>query len=228
MKPSLPKTPRSERTLDYYFSQIMDAVVKTYLLCEPGLDEDTFKSRIFDPLQKINVSGDSILRHYSEAGGTKLLKGEATLLACIYCIQSKWAQTDGCDELAWSYIMDAQKHISIAITEDVSEPQLARILDFVRTEAKSTAAKKSVAVSVQPWRAVRSEAFRLIDEKAQRGQRWEDVDKAALEILDELRDFLKKHPGKKSKNFWSNTPEKTVSGWLREMPDAKFLFGNLR
>jgi hypothetical protein len=224
MKPTLPKTPRSERTLDYYFCQIMDAVVTTYLLCAPEFDEDTFKSRVFEPLYQINVSGDSILCYFSEAGGTKLLKGEATLLACIYCIQSKWAQKDKSDELAWSFIMEAQKYISMAISEDVSEPQLAKILDLARTEAKSTAAKKSVSVSVQPWRAVKSEAIRLIDEKAQSGQRWNHEEQAALEILDDLREFLKKYPAKSSKNFWSNTPEKTVAGWLRAMPNAKLLF----
>ncbi len=225
MKPTLNGTPRAERTLDYYFDQIMNSVVEMYLLCVPEHDIDTFKEVIYEPLKALEVSGDLVMRYFAEAGGTSLGKGDATLLTCIYCIQSKWANVDGHVDLAWSYIMRAQRYITMAIAEDVSEPQLAKVLDIARTEAKTNAARESVTVSVQPWWETKQEAFRLIREEAGKGRRWPNAGIAALEILASLKEFLKTREAKKRKAFTSQTPESTVEEWLLEMPEADILFG---
>lgn len=224
MKPEPDKTPRSNRTLEYYFAEIMETVVNLYLQCMPEHDRDYFMELIYEPLKAANVSGDTVLRNFSKAGGTKLGKGDATLLGCVYCIQSGWARLDGQLELAWSYLMEAQQYVATAIAEDVSEPHLAKVLDLARTEAKSNAAKESVAVSVQPWRETKLEAMRLIQEEAQSGRRWISAEQAAVEILDDLTEFLKTRQSKKPKEFWAQTPAKTVAGWLREMPNAGILF----
>ena len=226
MRSAISKIPRSERTLDYYFCLIMDDIVEMYLMCVPELNRDSFKRLVYQPLSEINISGDDVILYFREAGERKLLKGDATLLACIYCIQSRWTASAGHEILAWSYMMEAQKYIAMAITEDASEPQLAKVLDFARTEAKSKAAMASVAVSVQPWRETKLEALRLIEEKALNGQRWDNAEQAAVEILDDLREFLKAHSVKKPKDFWSSTPEKTVAHWLRQMSNAGNLFRN--
>lgn len=226
MKPTLNKMPRAERTLEYYFAEIMESVIDIYLLCVPEHDRASFMTLIYEPLKEIELSGDAVLRYFYEAGVTQLGKGDLTLLACIYCLQSGWARVDGQIELAWSYLMEAQLYIAMSTAADISEPQLAKILDLARTEAKSKAAKESVAVSVNPWRETKQEAIRLIEEKARNGQRWASEEKAALEILDDVKKFLKTRQSKKQKNFWTNAPEKTVATWLRRMSNAGSLFGD--
>jgi hypothetical protein len=224
MKPEPDKTPRSNRTLEYYFAAIMEMIVKLYLQCIPEHDRNYFMESIYEPLKAANVSGDTVLSNFFKAGGTNLGKGDATLLGCVYCIQSGWARIDGQMELAWSYLMEAQQYVAVAIAEDVSEPHLAKVLDLARTEAKRNAAQESVAVSVQPWRETKLEAMRLIQEEAQGGKRWISAEQAAVEILDDLKNFLKTRQSKKPKDFWAKMPEKTVAGWLREMPNASTLF----
>lgn len=226
MMPKSEKTSRSDRTLEYYFAAIMESVVTTYLLCAPEHDRDSFMQLIYEPLKVANVSGDVVLSNFSKAGGTRLGKGDATLLACIYCIQSGWARVDGQYDAAWSHLMEAQRYIAVAVAEDVSEPQLAKVLDRARTEAKSKAAKESVAVSVRPWREAKLEAFRLIEEMAQSGRQWIDAEQAAIEILEPLKEFLKTRESRTPKRFWTKTPEKTIAGWLNEMPNANILFGD--
>lgn len=228
MKPTLNKTPRSERTLEYYFAEIMESVINVFLLNIPDQDRASFMRLIYEPLKECELSGDDVLRYFYEAGETQLGKGDMALLACIYCVQSGWARAGGQNERAWSYLMEAQLYVAMSSVADFSEPQLAKILDLARAEAKSKAAKESVAVSVKPWRETRQEAIRLIEERARNGQRWASAEQAALEILGDLREFLKTRQSKKQKDFWTNTPEKTVALWLRRMSNAGSLFGNQR
>lgn len=223
MKPTLNKTPRSERTLEYYFAEIMESVI---LLNKPDHDRASFMRLIYEPLQECELSGDDVLRYFYEAGGTQLGKCDMALLACIYCVQSGWARLSGQNELAWSYLMEAQLYVAMSTVADFSEPQLAKILDLARTEAKRKAAKESVAVSVKPWQETKQEAIRLIEESAQNGQRWASAELAAWEILGHLRAFLKMRSSKKQKAFWTKTPEKTVANWLRGMSNAGSLFGD--
>lgn len=222
---ALTKKPRAERTLEYYFGEIMEAAISMFLVCVPEYDRDRFIKEFYEPLKNIRVSGDSIMHYFSQEGGSKLGKGDAALTACIYCIESGWARVEGLTELAWVKLMDAQRFIAFAVAEDVSEPQLAKILDLARTEAKKNAAKESVAVSVQPWREANQEALRLIREKARDGRRWEHAEQAALEILDSVSEFLKSRESKSPKRFWTDAPEKTIARWLLEMPEAAVIFG---
>lgn len=226
MKPTLNKTLRSERTLEYYFNEIIELVIDLFLLCEPDHNRTSFMRDIYAPLKEARLCGNDVLFHFYEGGGTQLGKGDMTLLACIYCLQSATARLEGRNELAWSYLMEAQQYVSLATAADVSEMQLAKILDLARTQARRKAAQENVAFSVEPWRQTKEEAIRLIEEKARNGQRWESAEQAAIEILEDLKEFLKTRPSKKPKNFWSAAPEKTVAQWLCSMPKAKMLFGN--
>ena len=224
--PKMNTRPRAERTIEYYCAEITAKALAILTLCIPEEDRDKFMRDIYEPLKYIRVSGDVLTHHFYREPGSKLSKCEAALTACIYCIESDWARVEGQVELAWVKLMDAQHFFALVLAEDVSEPQLAKILDFARTQAKSNAAQESVAVSVQPWRETKEEAVRLIREKAQCGQRWEDVEQAALEIVNAVSEFLKSRQSKSTKRFWTLTPEKTIAGWLLEMPDAEVLFVN--
>jgi hypothetical protein len=226
MKPMLDKTPRSERTLEYYFDDIMNTVVKVFLLCVPKHDQESFISEVYEPLKALRVSGDEVVRNFNQAGGTQLGKADMSLLACIYAIESRWAGREGKDEQAWALLMEAQHYISMSVAADVSEPQLAWVLDMARTEAKHKAAQDSAAVATQAWRETRQEAFRLIEERVQDGRSWDSAEQAATEILDELKTFLQTRPSRKRRNFLTTTPEKTVADWLRQMPNAGSLFND--
>ena len=225
MESKLDQTPRIERTLEYYFAEIMETAISVFLTCIPELGRDRFIKDVYIPIHESRVAGADVLSIFHQSGRSVLGKGDLTLLACVFCSESKLAKDEGNDELSWRYLLEAQRYVVMAAAEDQAETQLAKLLDFVRTQVKAKAARENVARSVSVWWETQQEAVRLVQCGLRGSKKWASIEEAARDILPELRQFLESRPSKKRRNFTAATPERTIASWLRSDPEVRILFG---
>lgn len=220
------KIPRGERTTEYLCNLVIKELVQIFLSSSPELSKEMFMQNIYYPARSENAGGDTMLKFFKDQNEGKLNVAYLIQISCAYCVQAQAANAINKQHLAKSYLMDANLYLGMASASMTSNPQVAQLREFVGKDARSTNARHSVSVSVDPWHKTKDEAMRLIRESAKAGDRWATPSEAATTIAEDVEKFLSTLTPRK--RFQETQRDITIAKWLSAMPESFELFASLR
>ena len=214
------RQPRKELTLEMLAHLTLLNLSSYYLEANPEKSQEDFIQEFLNPIgNDDSATGDSFLeqfKHIQETDKSANLKHASMVISLAYCLQSMQAYKTNERELAWSYMADARYWCGVTLASKGIED--ARQKTIVAT--KKDTSKNANEASHAKDRQVKEEAFKLAREKCPKNKKWPSRLAAAGKIESDVQEYAEK-----IKNPLSKTRAKaTISGWLREMPDAASLF----
>ncbi len=211
---------RDKMTLEFFGDITLLNLGSFYLHDQLGKNKDSFLKEIFEPMaSNPDTSGEgyfNLMVSKQENDKSASLKYAAMLISCAYVVEAGRARERNDRECAWSYMADARYWCGVAISSKGLEKAKAETISATQ---KNTSRKANEASKLSNKKS-KEEAFRLITEKWEHGKRWTTSRRAAGEIMKDVQVFAETL-GKRYTNTQAQT---TISGWLKEMPNAKSLF----
>jgi hypothetical protein len=188
----------------------------------PDKGHDGFAAEFFRPMSAdASINGEQFRGEFVKLGqsGTPVdLRFAAMTVACAYCVDVSRLLAQGERELAWWSMSEARYWCGVTLSSRGIEA--ARMTTITAT-ISGTGRKSANAGVARRLSATKEEAFRLARECRPQEKGWKSRRQAMLAIKDRVVAFSG-HEGRQQ--ITKTGAEKTIYGWLAEMPDADVLF----
>lgn len=203
-------------------AQTLGELAHFFWQLEPEKGQDGFATEFFHPMSADpSINGERFRAEFvkvAESGEPVDLRFAAMTIACAYCVDATRLLTQGERELAWWSMSEARYWCGVTLASRGVEP--AR-LETIAATRKATGKKAAIAGVSQRLAATKEEAFRLARELRPHENGWRSRRQAMFAIKDRVVAFS----GQEGRQKLTETgAEKTIYGWLAEMPDADILF----
>jgi|GEM_PF-2394316 len=207
-------------TLEEFGLRTLTRLAGFYLDANPEKNEKNFEDEFINSmLADDNLSADNILSDVNKSIASNKplnLKFAPIILSCAYCVQAIKAHKKNERELAWAYMVDANYWCGVTLAGQGLEAAREHTIHATR---KYTAQKGGTA-RADKFKDLKEEVFKLARDKRPPEKGWRSrlaatnsIKAAVLAIAEEKKCALS-----------AQQVEKTIYGWLKEMPDAKALF----
>lgn len=142
----------------------------------------------------------------------------AMFVSCAYCRRAALANMHGSRELAWIYLAEASYWCGVTLAQKGIEQAYHQTVLDVADRTKRKAASSGGSKAAEPRQPAIHYAYRLIrEEGADLGTQGVSPHKAALAIKELVLKFARENGIEMS----DERADKTISDWLRKMPDAQ-------
>lgn len=164
------RTPRAKKDFIYHVGNVMEQLQSAYLHIMPEQSPDAFKT-IWQAVIHTKADADAVAKNLLTVGEVKMM--DLILVASAYAAHAATLYRDSCEEIAWTYLVEAQYYAGAALyvkALEIAWPEIKQI-----TVEKAIAATKSKGGKSKNagWKKVEDEAVRLIKAFGEQGQRWE-------------------------------------------------------
>lgn len=197
----------SEKNFEYFQKSIYTAICARYVELWEGATEEAFVRKMFRSMMLANARGDVFVNDCILEN--RMHRKELVVIACGYLVEATKARKLRLDDLAWTYLMDAQSYVGRA----TYACQLRREMPAMEAKSAQDALKSSKSKGGQKTnevgRVIDDKAVELIKAKAAQGQSWPKVRDAVRAIKPELWPFMeKKDPGRSEGNYERSVVER--------------------
>lgn len=188
----------------------------------PDKGQDGFAAEFFRPMSAdTSINGEQFRAEFVKLAHSATpvdLRFAAMTVACAYCVDVSRLLAQGERELAWWSMSEARYWCGVTLSSRGIEAARTTTITATIRETGRKAANAGVARRLS---ATKEEAFRLARESRPQEKGWRSRRQAMLAIKDRVVAFS----GQEGRQQITKTgAEKTIYGWLAEMPDADVLF----
>ncbi len=202
------KTPRERKDFIYHLGNVMEQLKSAYLQLMPEQSPSAFET-IWEAVVHSNADADSIEKSGRVSGQIKQM--DLILIACAYSAHAGREYYENRQEIAWTYLLDAQYYAGAATYVKALDSAWPEIKEGTMQETVAATKSEGGKTKNAGWKRVEDEAVRLVTILGERGQRWNTERKMAASIKSELWSLALLEIPEASENQYI----RTISGRLK-------------
>lgn len=205
--------------------QTLGELAHFYAHLEPSKGADAFAIEYFHPMiADPSISGPRFRAEFVsvlESGAPADLRLAAMIIACAYCVDVSRLLSKEKRELAWQSMSEARYWCGVTLASRGLDEARSATISATRKHTGKKAAAKRIE---DQFAETKNKAFQLTRELCPSG-RWQSRRQATLAIKDKVIAFSNES-GRQKLAPTDSGGQKTIYGWLAEMPDAQQYFQN--